>query len=106
MAEQERRAERARQRKEARRQWEAIREETARLSGLGLRAKNVPFWRDVERDFRRHKSECKRKECRARAIAAKRTMVTMPSAGQRRNRRISDGRKFSGRYGGFVRVDD
>merc|ERR1712151_451425 len=103
MAEQERRAERAREREEARRQWEAIREETARLSGLGLRAKNVPFWRDVERDFRRHRSEFKRKQCRARAIAAKHAMLSLPSTRQRSNRRISDGRKFSGRFGGFVR---
>merc|ERR1711920_620494 len=99
-------AERARERKEAARQREAIRQETARLSGLCLRVKNVPFWRDVERDFRRHRSECKRKQCRARAIAAKHTTLTVPSAGQRSNRRISDGRKFSGRYGGFVPVDD
>jgi len=100
------RAERARVREEAARQWEALRQETARLSGLGLRVKNVPFWRDLERDFRRCKSQLKRKQCRARAIAAKDTMLTTPSARQRSDRRISDGRKFSGRYGGFVCVDD
>merc|ERR1711920_70345 len=101
MATKERIAERARQREEEIRQREAIREETARLSGLGLRAKNVPFWRDVERDFRRHRSECKRKQRRARTIAAKHTMLTRASDAQRSNRHISDGRKFSGRYGGF-----
>merc|ERR1712113_1027255 len=81
-------------------------QETARVSGLSLRVKNVPFWRDVERDFRRCKSQWKRKQCRARAVEAKHAMLTFPSARPRSNRRISDGRKFSGRYGGFVRVDD